>query len=156
MTEVAFYHLTRSPLEQALPQLLEMCQKRGLRVLVHAGDPARVQWLDDKLWSYDKNAFLPHDQAGGDADADQPILICPKGENVNQASVLMLVDGARPDLAAIAGYDRVCLLFDGNSEQAVIQARTDWKAVSDAKLQAIYWSQAEGPWAKKAESKSTS
>jgi DNA polymerase-3 subunit chi len=155
VTEVAFYHLTRSPLEQALPQLLEMCLKREMRVLVHSGNGDRLQWLDDKLWNYAKDEFLPHDQVGGDFDAEQPILLTSDGANINKANVLMLVDGARPDLTAIKEYDRVCLLFDGNSEGAVNDARQDWKTISSANMSAVYWSQAEGAWAKKAESKST-
>ena len=31
MTEVAFYHLTRKPLERALPELLEKVLERGMR-----------------------------------------------------------------------------------------------------------------------------
>jgi len=42
MTQIGFYHLTRLPLEQALPRLLEKAQGAGLKVVVMAG--SRVRW----------------------------------------------------------------------------------------------------------------
>ena len=37
MTEIGFYHLTQSPLERALPRLLEKAHASGARVVVMAG-----------------------------------------------------------------------------------------------------------------------
>ena len=37
MAEVGFYHLTRSPLEEALPRLLEKAYATGQRALVRVG-----------------------------------------------------------------------------------------------------------------------
>ncbi|MED5396188.1 MAG: DNA polymerase III subunit chi, partial [Pseudomonadota bacterium] len=42
MTEIAFYHLERSPLERALPKLLEKTLEAGKRALVVVGSVERV------------------------------------------------------------------------------------------------------------------
>ncbi|MBT4568080.1 MAG: DNA polymerase III subunit chi, partial [Marinovum sp.] len=45
-----FYHLTRQPLEVALPALLEKASGAGWRIEVRGTSLERMQWLDDKLW----------------------------------------------------------------------------------------------------------
>lgn len=152
MAEVFFYHLTRSPLEQVLPDLLELCLRRDWRVCVRGADEQRLAWLDDRIWLHHDEGFLPHGRQGGPHDAHQPILLTT-GPAANLADVLMLIDGARPDLPEIAEFERVCILFDGNSDAALDTARGHWKAVSGAGIAAQYWAQDEGKWQKKAESK---
>ena len=65
MAEVLFYHLTAAPLEATLPDLLEKSLARGWRVLLRAGSEAGLGFLDDRLWTFRDDAFLPHGRAGG-------------------------------------------------------------------------------------------
>jgi DNA polymerase III subunit chi len=51
----------------------------------------------------------------------------------------------------VAAMERVCILFDGNDEAAVAQARGQWKALTGAGCAAAYWSEESGRWEKKAE-----
>lgn len=152
MAEVFFYHLTSRPLETALPDILEKTLSRGWRALVRGTDVARLERLDTLLWTRNDSDFMPHGIAGGDHDSSQPILLTDSVENANKAELLVLVDGARADVAEAATFERVCLMFDGNDEAQLGAAREDWKAVSEAGLTAQYWAQDGGRWVKKAES----
>ena len=58
-TEYWFYHLEASTLEGVLPNLLEKTRDRGWRSLVVL-DAARVGDIDDHLWTYRDESFLPH------------------------------------------------------------------------------------------------
>ena len=60
MTEIAFYHLEKSPLEQVLPKLLEKTLGAGKRALVLAGSEQRVEALAGLLWTYEQGSWLPH------------------------------------------------------------------------------------------------
>ena len=62
-TEVNFYHLTKSSLEDALPRLLLKTLQAGERAVVLLGSPERVDALNTHLWTYDPNGFLPHGSA---------------------------------------------------------------------------------------------
>ena len=75
MGAVYFYHLTRQPLEHTLPVLLDKARQAGWRIAVRGTDPARMDWLDEKLWLGPEDGFLPHGRAGGPHDAEQPILL---------------------------------------------------------------------------------
>ncbi len=148
--EVRFYHLTRSPLEHTLPGLLAKSLDRGWRVLVQGGQEARLKFLDTHLWTFAADSFLPH---GLEADgADQPVWLTTSDTNQNNASVLMLIDGARATPARMAEFDLVTLFFDGADQTALSRAREDWKAVTAANLPAVYWAQENGGWVQKAKS----
>ena len=147
-----FYHLTQAPLEATLPMLISRSRAAGWRVAVRGTDPGRIAWLDEKLWLEGDAEFLPHGVAGGDFDADQPVLLTTRREVPNGASCLMAIDGAEVAPEEVAGMERVCILFDGNDPAAVDRARGQWKALTGAGCPAAYWSEVSGRWEKKAES----
>ena len=147
-----FYHLTRKPLQETLPVLLEKARGAGWRIAVRGTDPDRLAWLDDVLWLGGETSFLPHGLAGGAHDALQPILLTASAEAPNQPSCVMSVDGAGVSAEEVSTLERVCILFDGTDPQAVQQARGQWKALTGAGCAAQYWSEESGRWEKKAES----
>ena len=150
MPEVYFYHLTRSPLEATLPDLLEKCRARNWNVLVKAKDANRLSWLDERLWLGSDTGFLPHGLAGGAHDAAQPVLLTTDQANPNAAQILMAVDGAPVSQVEVDQFRRVCVLFDGNDDTALNHARGQWKQLTDLGFPARYWSQESGSWAEKA------
>jgi len=151
MAEIGFYHLTRTPLEQALPRLLGRVLQQGGRALVLCGSAERMAALDAALWLCPDPDWLPHGTpATGQADL-QPIWLTTEdvGEAgaPNGARFLFLVDGvesARPGL-----FDRVLDLFDGNDEAAVAAARRRWAAAKAAGHGLSYWQQGPRGWEKK-------
>jgi len=147
LTEVGFYHLTRSPLEEALPRLLEKAYAAGQRVLVRVGGEERLEALNRALWTYDTGSFLPHAARGEGYPESQPIYLTSGEENPNGARLLVLADGARaPDLAA---FDRCLDLFDGGDPEAVERARERWRSAADGGHATVYWQQNErGGWSK--------
>ncbi len=150
MTEIRFYHLLRTPLERALPQLLERVMQRGWRAVVMARSTERVESLNGLLWTYNRDGFLPHGSAADGNAERQPVWLTEADENPNRANVLFLTDGA--ESSAMAGYDLCCELFDGNDDAIVATARDRWRGYLDAGYHLTYWQQTErGAWEKKAE-----
>lgn len=149
MTQIGFYHLTRLPLDQALPRLLEKASAAGLKVVVMAGSPERVEHLNGILWTYGEESWLPHGcHADGEA-AHQPIWLTERDENPNGATVLVLCDGVTP--ADMGAYDRCLDLFDGRDDEAVQAARERWKTWKAQGHQLVYYQQTErGGWEEKA------
>ncbi len=148
-TEVNFYHLTRSSLEDTLPRLLTKTLQAGERAVVLLGSAERVDALNTHLWTYDPNGFLPHG-AARDGDADrQPVWLTHVDENPNGANYLFVADHARSE--RIANYKRCFELFDGRDDAAVADARERWKTYKAAGHVMAYWQQTDGGgWEKKA------
>lgn len=151
MGSVFFYHLTRGPLDQTLPVLLEKARGAGWRIAVRGNDPDRMGWLDERLWQGSKDSFLAHGLQGGAHDALQPILLTTGADVANSPECVMAVDGAAVTADEVAALQRVCVLFDGTDPEAVQHARGQWKSLTDAGCSAQYWSEESGRWEKKAE-----
>ena len=148
MTEIGFYHLTSTPLEKALPRLLEKVVEGGHRAVVMAGSAERVASLDATLWTYDPASFLPHGSAKDGKAERQPIYLTTMAENPNGADVLVLVDGVEP--ADVGAFARCLDMFDGGDEAAVEAARARWKARKAAGHAVTYYQQSDsGRWEKK-------
>jgi DNA polymerase-3 subunit chi len=146
--EVWFYHLERTALDQALPELLEKTLAKGWRALVRTAAPERVEHLDGWLWSYRDDSFLPHGTAGEPEAARQPVLITTGQDGPNGAQALFLLDGAEP--GDLGPYERCMILFDGRDEAAVRGARASWKTLKGQGLAVSYWKQGERGWEKTA------
>jgi DNA polymerase-3 subunit chi len=144
LAEIGFYHLLSTPLERALPRLLERALREGHRVVLRGASPERIEYLNALLWTYDDAGFLPHGSARDGNPAAQPVFLTEREENPNGATMLVLVDGvAAGDLAL---FVRCADLFDGNDENAVAAARQRWRQARDAGHKLSYWRQTTSGW----------
>ncbi len=149
MPEVLFYHLQRQPLERVLPLLLEKTLERGWRAVVRTASPERLVALDEALWTYREESFLPHGTRADGAPDSQPIYLTLDDERPNGADCAFITDGA--PLPSDDAYQRIVLLFDGNDDDALAAARQSWKDVKARGFPATYWQQDDnGRWEKKA------
>lgn len=149
MTDVAFYHLQRSTLEQVLPKLLEKTLAADKRAVVLAASAERVEALAAHLWTYDPDSWLPHGTAQDGSSDEQPIWLSQHDENPNGAAFLFLCDGS--DSTGVGGYERCFDLFDGNDAAALEAARRRWQARKAEGHAVTYWQQTErGGWERKA------
>jgi DNA polymerase III subunit chi len=147
VSEIGFYHLTRTSAEQALPRLLGRTLAAGQRAVVLCGDEARVAVLDEALWVAPEPDWLPHGSARtGEADL-QPIWLTAAEEAPNGAHYLFLIDGMTAD---VAPFERVFDLFDGTDQAAIQAARQRWTAAKTAGHAVTYWLQGGRGWEKKA------
>jgi DNA polymerase-3 subunit chi len=153
MTDVFFYHLERTALEDVLPDLLEKTRDRGWKALVRTGSDERVTALDSRLWTYRDDSFLPHGVARDAHAAEQPILLTSGAGNPNGAEVLFFVDGAAAGEWSdklIADAARIVLIFDGRDPEALEAAREEWKRAKSSGHEVTYWQQAAtGKWEKR-------
>lgn len=148
-TEIWFYHLERSTLDQVLPELLHKTLQRGWRALVRIADPARMDEIDEHLWTWREESFLAHGRAGQDHADRQPILLSQTGENPNGAQALFMVD--QSDMGSVEGYERCFIIFDGRDDTALNHARERWKTLKGQGANLAYWKQSdEGRWEKAA------
>ena len=146
MAEIGFYHLLATPLERALPRLLERARRGGYRIVVQAASAERVEHLNALLWTYDEASFLAHGAARDGNAANQPIWLTDRAENPNEATMLVLVDGVEAeDLSAFA---RIADMFDGNDPETVERARRRWRRGKEAGHTLTYWQQTQAGWEK--------
>ncbi len=142
------------PVEKVLPVLLEKSVGRGWRVVVHTSSEERVDALDAHLWTFRDDSFLPHGTFREPTAADQPVLLTVGDHNPNAATIRFLIDrliDRAPVPEDAAQYDRVVLLFDGDDDEAVAEARNRWQAAKARGFAVTYWQADEsGRWQRRA------
>lgn len=149
MTEILFYHLTESRVEDALPPLLDKSVARGWRVAVQVKETARRDLLDAHLWTFRDDSFLPHGTDEDELAEHQPILITASASNPNKATVRFVVDGAEPP--PLSDYERIVFIFDGYDQDQLEKARMHWKSFKAEGHSLTYWQQSQdGRWERKA------
>jgi DNA polymerase-3 subunit chi len=133
-----FYHLSRTPLEKALPGIAERVLAGGERLIIVARDEAVLARLDEQLWTYRPESFLPHGRSG-----DQPVLLSETSAVQSGYANIALVDG-HWDEAAL-GFGRAFYFFD---ETSLDNARAAWRSlVAQSDVERRYWKQDEnGRW----------
>ena len=108
MARADFYLIVKPRFrEQPLLLVCELARKAsdaGLPMLVLCASAAQAEQLDDLLWSFDPDAYVPHQIAGADEDEEEgPVLLAaPEHDAGMRPMVLNLRDAAVPD-----GFERV-------------------------------------------------
>ena len=149
MSEISFYHLINSTLEEVLPKLLIRTLDAGKRAVVMAGTRERLELLTTILWTAEPDSWIPHGGLNGEQPEHQPIWLTISRENPNNAKYLFLIDGASTD--SFNGFERCFDLFDGNQIESVQAARDRWVRVKDQFDECNYWQQDNhGKWEKTA------
>lgn len=143
MSDIGFYHLTRTSVSMALPALLSRTLATGEKALIMCPDEPFLATLDDALWKCDD--WLPHGRRDFPHPAWQPIYLTTDAENPANARFLFRVGGVE---AAAEGFIRVFDLFDGNDENEVLAARQRWRTAKAANHSLTYWKQEDQGWVK--------
>lgn len=143
--QVDFYHLTFAPVERVLPRIAERVLADGGRLLIVSADEALAQQLDEHLWNYRPDSFLPHGRVGKGGEEGQPILIALDTAPLNAARNIALADGVWRDEALT--FDRTFLLF---GEDRIADARNAWRDLTKREgVECRFWKQDEnGKWSR--------
>jgi DNA polymerase-3 subunit chi len=89
--------------------------------LVLARSFDQAEQLDEKLWEFDADAFIPHQIAGDDDDDITPVLIAaPESKPADRALVINLRDECAPGL-----FERVLEVVPADEDQR-LGSRKRW------------------------------
>lgn len=148
MTEIRFYHLQRKSVEQAVPELVERAYAKGHRIVVRLADAGSVDRLNDALWIYRPDSFLPHGTVKEGQAEHQPIWLTAGNDNPNKADVIILTGGT--ECSNLNEYTLCCEILDGQNPEQVENARTRWKTYKSQGHTITYWQQNDaGKWEQK-------
>jgi DNA polymerase-3 subunit chi len=98
MTEILFVEVTTSRLELRVCELAERIHARGERLQILAPDSEQASRLDDLLWTFRPDSFIPHGllEPAGDNPA-LPVVITTREEPVPGIRHLLMLEFAAPD-----------------------------------------------------------
>ena len=116
MTQIIFYSTAPLQVEKTLFALLEKSLEKGNKSLLLFKDKEKCLSINEQLWTYKQNSFLPHisedDQIYDNIDI--PVYLSTKNENPFKAELLFSIDGFLLD--NINHFERVIIIIDVNDE----------------------------------------
>ena len=116
MTQIIFYSTAPLQVEKTLFALLEKSLEKGNKSLLLFKDKEKCLSINEQLWTYKQNSFLPHisedDQIYDNIDV--PVYLSTKNDNPFKAELLFSIDGFLPD--NIDHFERVIIIIDVNDE----------------------------------------
>lgn len=147
--QVQFYHLTASDYDRALAPLAQKALQANYRLHIKLDSKEAVKKLDDWLWNYHQDSFLPHGTEGDGNEKEHPILLSTQMDRKNDANIMVITDGSYVE-ENTDKVERILDLFDGNDETTVQAARDRWRRYKESGYELTYWQQQNGGWKKAA------
>lgn len=127
MTRIDF-HLNVDQHLHYVCRLVRKAYGSGLKMVCYSSDLALLQELDDLLWTFSEEDFLPHAMTGFEGLKDTPIVLTDKADDVSHYDLLINLDVNWPPF--FARFERLVEIV-GTDETLKAQARTRYKFYKD-------------------------
>jgi DNA polymerase-3 subunit chi len=116
MTQVDFYILPNDDQLQRVQfacRLADKAYRLGHRVYIHAESSQQTRLLDDMLWTFQQNSFIPHALLQDDSEAQPPVQL---GHDVEpDASHQVLINLAPEVPLFFSRFERVAELVNSDA-----------------------------------------
>ena len=129
MTQVDFYVLPQSgnlTINGAVARLTEKALSRGHRVFVHVGDEQRGHELDEALWTFRPESFIPHALLG--SSTTERVTIGWSEPPIEESDVLINTTASVPGF--FARFQRLAEIVSPD-EAALSASRLAWRYYRD-------------------------
>ena len=126
MTRIDFYQIGGDETHFTC-RLIDLIYRRGHQVYVHTADEATAQRIDENLWTWRPDAFVPH--ALHTDSVQVPVRIGFDHEPVEHQDVLINLSGTIPDF--FSRFDRVAEVVpvDQNSRESARRNYAHYKKI---------------------------
>lgn len=127
MTRIDF-HLNVEDHLQYICRLVRKAFSQGLKVVCFSSDMNRLRELDDLLWTFSEDAFLPHVMTGHAQIHETPIILTHQVEDIRHYDLLINLDDDCPSF--FARFDRLVEIV-GTDESHKKLARDRYRFYKD-------------------------
>ncbi|MBL0848581.1 MAG: DNA polymerase III subunit chi [Candidatus Liberibacter ctenarytainae] len=134
MTEFIFYRL-KDNWQSYLLLLLEKAYHNNQRVSVQCGSDFLRDSLDDYLWTWKEDSFLPHGvdiRDEGVFSALQPILLTLSSDNANASTIRFFINTALINTEDIGYYKKLIFIVDNSDQESRRWGRENWIRLKNA------------------------
>ncbi|ADR52198.1 DNA polymerase III subunit chi [Candidatus Liberibacter solanacearum CLso-ZC1] len=110
--------------------LLESEYQNGLRISIQCGSERIRDALNERLWTWKKDSFMPHGIDVGEEEAlasFQPILLTVSSNNANASMVRFFVDQASMHIGDMDHYKKIIFIIDTDDQASLKWGRANWK-----------------------------
>ena len=141
-----FYNSSHRNVVADISLLIEKLFKEKNRILVCCKDPETVEVIDNFLWAYKKDGFIPHSIETKERSSIYPILITTNINEVFEHNVLLALSGVLIKEKDWRNFSKAYYFFDDQEDKEKENAREMWKSFSALNIVCKYWVIKEDKW----------
>jgi DNA polymerase-3 subunit chi len=131
MTEVIFVEVTASRMEIRACEIAEQTYAQGERLQINAIDEEQAARLDDLLWTYKPDNFVPHGLwKSMDNESAQPVVITTRKERVPGIASLLTMDYCPVEM--VQQFSKVIHVVLVDNHERLEASRRYWTLLKDA------------------------
>ena len=131
MTEVIFLEVSQSRMESRACEVAEEIYARGSRLQIIALDQEQAERLDDLLWTFKPETFIPHGLwAGTPSEPTAPVIITSRKEAVEGMDSLVMMGYG--DVGLVSQFSQAYHLVVVDNQERLDGSRGYWTLLKDA------------------------
>ena len=126
--------------------MIEKLFKQKNRILVCCKDHETVEVIDNFLWAYKGDGFIPHSIATKENNSVYPILITTEIHEDHEHNVLLALSGVLINEKDWRKFSKAYYFFDDLENTEKENAREMWKSFSSLNIVCKYWVNKANKW----------
>ena len=141
-----FYNSSQRNIIADIFWLTEKLYKTRNTILIFCKDYENVKIIDDFLWSYRDDGFIPHSIEKEDHISDYPIIITSRIDKDYKHSTLLALNGVFVEEKVCQKFANVYYFFDSHENKEKENARIMWKNFVSQNVVCKYWVNKANKW----------
>ncbi len=131
MTKVIFIEVTTSRIEMRACQIAERIYLEGGKLQIIAANLQQAVRLDDLLWTFRPDSFVPHGFFGGEKDELlPPVVITTEQEKIPDFESLLMLDYC--PVETVAQFSQAIHLVIADNRERLAASRDYWIQLKEA------------------------
>ena len=141
-----FYNSSHRNVVADISLLIERLFKEKNSILVCCKDQETVEVIDNFLWAYKEDGFIPHSIETKEQSSVYPILITTAISENYKHNVLLALSGILIKEKDWRKFTKAYYFFDDQENEEKENARLMWKSLSALNIICKYWVNKANKW----------
>ena len=141
-----FYNSSHRNVVADIAWLTEKLYKEKDSVLICCKDQETVKVIDDFLWSYKEDGFIPHSIEKKEQCSIYPVLITTDIDEEYKHNVLFALSGVLIEEKNWRKFTKAYYFFDDEENREKENARAMWRSFSALNVICKYWVNKANTW----------
>ena len=141
-----FYNCSYRNVVADISWLTEKLYKEMDSILICCKDQETVEVIDDFLWRYKEDGFIPHSIEKKERSSIYPVLITTDIDEEHKHNVLLALSGVLIEEKNWHKFTKAYYFFDDQENGEKENARAMWKILSALNVDCKYWVNKANKW----------
>ena len=141
-----FYNCSYRNVVADISWLTEKLYKERDSILICCKDQETVEVIDDFLWRYKEDGFIPHSIEKKERSSIYPVLITTDIDEEHKHNVLLALSGVLIEEKSWQKFTKAYYFFDDQENGEKENARTMWRSLSALNVDCKYWVNKGNKW----------